>query len=102
MDGETGNTEWLGYAKHNTVIYDSFYLQGDVMKKPGYNTEVAVLKELNNCYFISVNGLEGYVAKEIINGEKNPISYGGNSDSGSSSGSSSGGNSYSEWSPPML
>lgn len=92
MEGEEAYTEWDGFSKHNSKVYDNRWLLGNALDKLKTNTEVHVLYELDNCYFVEIDGLAGFVQKENIS-EKRFSSGGGGGNGGGGGG---------DWSPPVL
>ena len=90
--GEEPAESWTGYARWNTVLYESYELVGEALATLKTNTKVEVLEELEDCYLVTVDGETGFVAKTQVS--KWPIkSSSGNSDGGSSGDSSGGGGS---------
>lgn len=87
--GEEAYAAWDGYANFNAAVYDNFYLLGDAVSKPGVNTVIHVVEELETCYMVQLNGETGYIAKNLVSVNKININTGG-------------GDSGGEWSPPAM
>ena len=86
-ENEAAYESWDGYAKYKAGIYDSYWLQGEPMETLKTNTVVHVLEELDTCYVVEVEGVYGYMSKDMVS--KNKITGG----TGSTS---------SEWTPPAM
>lgn len=91
---------WTGYSRWNGVVYDNFHLLGDPIDKLSTNVQVQIVAELEDCYQVEVNGVTGFMAKDLVSKTRISTGGGGSSydDGGSSSGSSGGG----EWTPPAM
>lgn len=85
---------WEGFSKANMTVYDNAYLEGLPIKRPAVNTQVTVLWELENSFFVETGSVRGFVCKDSVSTVKQ--STGGSGGSGGGSGSDS------AWSPPML
>lgn len=95
QEGETPYTQWDGYARSGSELYDNYYLRGEPCDELSGNTELRILCDLGDCYLVSVGEQTGYLVKDQVS--ETYIQY--SSGSGSSSdGSSSGG----DWTPPAL
>lgn len=100
--GEDAYTQWDGFAKYNTMLYDNFYLQGEG-KRLNTNTAIHVVADLDTCYLVTVEDGFGCVAKTMVSEKKivtkkAPVESGGGG-GGSSGGGGGGGQ---EWSDPVL
>lgn len=100
--GEDAYTQWDGFAKYNTMLYDNFYLQGEG-KRLNTNTAIHVVADLESSYLVTVEGGFGYVAKTMVSekrivSKKAPAESGGGGDSSSGGGGGGG----QEWSDPVL
>ena len=111
--GEPEYEPWIGYARYNASLYESYELCGKPVKQLQTNTKVRVLDELEDCYVVTLQ-LEDPESDETTTAEtteptteeteeeektpvyfaekdkigKNPVQY---SSGGESSGSSGGG-----------
>ena len=122
-EGETEEPAWEGYAGYNTQVYLDRYLLETPLDRLNTNTKLTVLCELENCYLVEVNGVNGYVHKEYVRDVPWSTGGAGKDDSGSSgqSGNSGGsdrpanpgnpgnpggsgpsGGTEEEWTPPIL
>ena len=90
MEGDEAYAQWDGFSKHNAIVYDNCWLLGTASDKLQSNTSVHVLYELDHCYFVEVEGQNGFIAKEDISQYR----Y--------SSGGKNSGGAAPEWSPPAL
>lgn len=52
--GEPEYEPWIGYARYNASLYDSYELCGKPVKQLQTNTKVRVLDELEDCYVVSL------------------------------------------------
>lgn len=99
MPDDAPYESWEGFSKYGCEINEGLYLDDTIIMKPAINTSVTVLQEFKDCFFVSVDGTNGFVAKDFISTVKTPVYSGSGNGNGGGSG---GGNSNSEWSPPML
>lgn len=95
MEGEEAYSEWDGFSKYNAVIYEDRWLQSNPSDRLNINADVHVLHELDNSYFVEVDGMTGFMKKDDVSEYRFSTGGGGSSDSG-------GGGSAPEWSPPAL
>lgn len=83
---------FTGYARWNTGFYQDPSCLGDPLQTLSTNTKLEVLEELENCYYVNLDGTKGYVSKAQCSKwmiQSLPADSGGSSSSGG--GSSSGG-----------
>lgn len=55
-------TGFTGYAKWNAKLYKSFVLLGEPLETLKTNTQVEVLADLEDCYYVEVQGQRGCIA----------------------------------------
>ena len=91
---------FTGYARWNTGFYGDPACLGDPLQTLTTNTKLEALEELEDCYYVNLDGQKGYVEKAQLSKwmiQSLPEESGGGSSGGSSSGggggSSSGGSS---------
>ena len=90
---------WDGFSKYNAVFYDNYRLAGNPVKQLTTNTQIHVVYALENCYMVEIDGVTGFMAKDMVS-EHRIQTGGGNKDSGG--GSSGGGGGGGEWTPPAM
>ena len=86
-EGDEAYTEWDGFARSKAGVYANYYLSGEPEKTLSTNTSVHVVKDLGQCYQVTVDGQTGYMDKDTVSETKIQSSGGG------------GGN---EWSDPVM
>ena len=85
--GEVPMEAWDGYAKYKAALHDNYWLLGEAIQDLKTNTAVHVIDELPDSYLVEVDGVLGFIAKDMVS--KTKITGGS-------------GNSSSEWSPPAM
>lgn len=89
---------FTGYARWNAGFYRDAVCLGDPQQTLSTNTKLEVLEELDNCYYVNLDGTKGYVQKaqlskwvvQSLPAEPGSSSSGGGG--GSSGGAQDGGN----------
>ena len=88
-EGDAIYEAWDAYAKYKAPIYDNFWLQGEAVQTLKTNTVIHITQELDGCYVVEVDGVSGYMPKDMVS--KNKIT-----------GGTGNGNTSSEWTPPAM
>lgn len=96
MEDEEAYEEWDGFSKYNAVVYKDRWLRTKLEVKMNMNTQIRVLYELENAYFVEVDGETGFMPKTDVSQYR--YAGGGGGGGGYSGGGGGGG----EWSPPVL
>jgi len=91
LNTEEAYEPWTGYAGYNAGIYASHHLSGSLIQSVKLNTKVEILDELDECYWVQINDLSGFMPKKDISKHYIAPYNGGSEGGGSNSGSGSSG-----------